>query len=279
MTHPPIDDDEQIEAASAARLSAQLSWELQHIKDRLGTSNQYLANELGYTSSSTVTRWLNGYAVISVDAAQKLDELGYQPHVGASFTALRHAYKQARTSPATQGPTRQGRYDVFLASPMGSAEDQTSYEVERSTARDLKRALETWCGFSVFYAGEELESGDDFETPEIAAETNFRVLEGAKFFILLVQTTLGRPSSVHVEAGFALARKIPSLYLVPGPKDLPFVLRKLGEHRTGKLLPAVSVQYIETPDQAVALMKRHGARVFERLAEVNRDAAKRRERP
>jgi hypothetical protein len=277
MSQAPITDDEQLETASVARLSAHLGWELQQVKDDLGCSNQVLANELGYTSSSTVTRWLNQYAVVSVDAAKKLDELGFRPQVGGSFAALRQAYKQA-SKRRPGGLPQPGSYEVFLASPMESAADQDSYEAERQAALDLKRALETWCGFSVLYAGETLESGDAFETPEIAAETNFRILELAQFFILFTQTSLARPSSVHVEAGFALARKIPSLYFVPDPKALPYVLRKLGEHRTGQLLPAVSVQYVDTVDQAISLVKRHGPRIFERLAEVNTDGAKRRER-
>jgi hypothetical protein len=277
MPSPPISGEEQLETATAAQLSAQLGWELQRIKDDRGCSNQALAIELGYTSSSTVTRWLNRYAVVSVDAARKLDDLGYRPLIGASFTALRQAYRQASKSPHPR--TAQPRiYEVFLASPMESTTGRAAYEAERRAALDLKQALETWCGFSVFYAGETLESSEAFETPEIAAETNFRILELAQFFVLLGRTKLSRPSSVHVEAGFALARKIPSLYFVQDPKALPYVLRKLGEHRNGQLLPAVSVQYIEGVEQAISLVRSHGHRVFERLAEVNADAAKRRER-
>jgi nucleoside 2-deoxyribosyltransferase len=154
---------------------------------------------------------------------------------------------------------------------MASAEGTEEYRLERRNAQEIKRALETWCDFSVYYAGQNLESEEDFETPEIAAEVNFTALDDAKFFVLLVQTPLNRPSSVHVEAGYALAKGIPSLYIVPSHDALPFVLRKLGEQRADGL-PPVTIQY-STAEEAVRLLKKHGIEVFERLERLTQQAA------
>lgn len=152
---------------------------------------------------------------------------------------------------------------------MASAGTRLGYESERSAARDVKLALETRCGFSVHYAGDAIETDADFDSPEIAAETNFEILSRSHFFLLLALAQPADPSSVYVEAGFALAHHLPSLYLVAGPDCLPFVLRTLGQHQQ-QSLPPVSLQFIDGVDQAVAFVKRNGAPLFERLNGLSR---------
>lgn len=266
---PPISDAAQISAASAATLKQQLCFELHGVKERLRCSNGDLAVMLHYANASTVTKWLSGQSVVSVSAARRLDELGQRTSIQATFTALCDAYTSASRRPRRGPSPAAGSFDVFLASPMASTETRQSYESERSAARDVKAALETWCGFSVYYAGEMIETDGEFDTPEIAAEANFDVLSRSHYFLLLVLSQPADPSSVYVEAGFALAHHLPSLYLVPGPEVLPFVLRTLGQHQQ-RLLPPVSLQFIDSASQAVAFVKRNGLQLFERLDGLSR---------
>lgn len=266
---PPISDPAQISAASAATLQQQLCFELYEVKERLKCSNSELAARLHYANASTVTKWLTGQAVVSVSAARRLDELGEVTSIEATFTELRDAYTRASMRRGRAPSAGAKSFDVFLASPMASTGTRLGYESERSAARDVKLALETWCGFSVYYAGDAIETDADFDTPEMAAETNFEVLSRSHFFLLLTLTQPADPSSVYVEAGYALARHLPSLYLVAGPEVLPFVLRTLGQHQQ-QSLPPVSLQFVDGADQAVAFVKRNGAQLFERLNGLSR---------
>lgn len=224
---------------------------------------------LHYANASTVTKWLSGQSVVSVSAARRLDELGQTTSIEATFTVLRDAYTAASRRRGRAPSPGAGAFDVFLASPMASACTLATYESERSVARDVKMALETWCGFSVYYAGDAIETAAEFDTPEIAAEANFDALTRSHFFVLLALSAPTNPSSVFVEAGFALARHLPSLYLVHGPDVLPFVLRTLGQHQQ-QSLPPVSLQFVESAGQAVALVKRNGGQLFERLEGLSR---------
>lgn len=266
---PPISDAGQISAASAGTLKQQLCFELHEVKERLKCSNSELAARLHYANASTVTKWLSGQSVVSVAAARRLDELGETTSIEATFSALREAYTRASRRRGHGGAQSSGSFDVFLASPMASTETRHAYESERSAARDVKAALETWCGFSVYYAGDALETDADFDTPEMAAEANFEVLSRSHFFLLLALSQPADPSSVYVEAGYALARHLPSLYLVPGPEVLPFVLRTLSQHQQ-QSLPPVSLQFIDGAGQAIAFVKRNGAQLFERLNGLSR---------
>jgi hypothetical protein len=56
---------------------------------------------------------------------------------------------------------------------------------------------------------------------------------------------------------------------VTGPEVLPFVLRTLSQHQ-GQSLPPVSVQFVDGAVQAVALVKRNGGQLFERLDALSR---------
>lgn len=261
----PLTKGSDLMLASSEALRAQLRYEIWEIKRQSEATNEELALELGYRNGSSVTKWLNDHAPVSVDCAKTLDRLGKTPTIGGTFTDLRKAYTQVSRGISREKPRGSRTYDVFLASPMASVEGSEEYEVERQAARDVKEALENYCDLSVYYAGESLESKEEFDSPVVAAEENFDALESAQRFVLLALGKVTRPSSIYVEAGYALARKLPSLYLVRHPVALPFVLRSLNQHERNEKLPTVSVEYVESGARAVGLFRKHGDAIFTRL--------------
>lgn len=254
----PLTNDDQLKDASVVKLEKQMRFEVERLKEEHELTNEGLSLQLDYGNPSSVAKWASGNAPISKRGAEKLDEIGHKPLIGGSFVSLWAHYKRARRGVK---PVRETDFDVFLASPMVSAKD---YAKERKAAKDVKATLENWCGMSVFYAGEDRESEGDFDTPEMAAETNFEALRSSSFFVLLGLTLPKTPSSIFVEAGFALARDVPSLYLTPSHEKLPFILQTLGQHNHINL-PAVMVEFVRTGDDAVALLKRNGGAIFDRL--------------
>jgi hypothetical protein len=236
-----------------------------------GLTNGGLAEKIDY-SESAIAKWASGAAAISMAGAEALDTAGYEPSVGNSFVHLVENYRAAKVRSGRANDLLNREYDVYLASPMASTTSDRNYEVERKAALDVKRAIEIWCKLSVFYAGEELESRVHFRPPELSADSNFKALRGARFFVLLLLTPIRHPSSIFIEAGYALAMSIPALYIAPEIKDIPFVLRKLTEHSSREVLPPVSLQYHSKPDGAVSLIQHHGTQLFDRLTAFSSDA-------
>lgn len=262
----PLGKHADLGKATQKKLKDQLRYELAEVKKESGKTHEELAQDLGYQGGASVSRWLSGGDPIPPKAAKKLDELGFETSLGASFTELQEAYKKAK------GPTRRLRtrtadtFDIFLASPMASLTKTSAYEKERKAARDLKDLFENQLGYSVYYAGEKLESKEEFDSPLAAAERNFDALHNSRYFVLLSVTKAERPSSVTVEAGYALGWEIPSIYLVPHAKHLPFVLRSLSSHKSNDL-PPVRIELVGSGKQAVGFMRHNGRKLFKELEE------------
>jgi hypothetical protein len=259
----PLSKNHDLSKATEGQLRQQLRYELGRAQKKSGLGREDFAFELGYKSVASVTKWLNDHVAVTLRCAAKLDELGYEPYVGKSFRELHQAYTAAKTR---EGGGQRSRihYDLFLASPMASLDTKTSFETEHQAACDVKYAIEHFLGLSVYYAGETVKSKVDFDSPLVAAEQNFDALHNARYFVLLSVSKAKKPSSVTVEAGYALARGIPSLYLVSNTQHLPFVLSSLGSHKAPQL-PAVDIEVVESGERAVGLIKRQGEEILTRL--------------
>jgi hypothetical protein len=262
---------QSLNGVSASDLRKQMQAEIKQLKAAEGLTSSGLAEKISYSEPS-IAKWASGAAAISLAGARAFDAAGYKPSVGDSFVHLVQRYKAAKARSGRANELLNREYDVYLASPMASTTNDRNYQIERKAALDVKRAIEIWCNLSVFYAGDELESRVHFRPPELAGDSNFRALGSARFFVLLIMTPIRHPSSIFIEAGYALARGIPALYIAPTLKDLPFVLRKLTEYSAREVLPPVSLQYHNKPDEAVSLIQHYGTQLFDRLTAFSSDA-------
>jgi hypothetical protein len=199
---------------SASDLGKQMQAEIRNLKGGEGLTNAGLADKTRYSESS-IAKWASGVAAISMAGAEALDIAGYTPSVGNSFVHLVESYQAARVRSGRANELLNREYDVYLASPMASTASGRDYAIERKAALDVKRAIELWCKLSVFYAGDELESKGHLRPPELSADSNFKALKSARFFVLLIRTRIRHPSSIFIEAGYALAMGIPALYIAP----------------------------------------------------------------
>jgi len=262
----PLRKQADLGKTTQKKLKDQLRWELAEVKKASGKTHEELAGDLGYKGGAIVSKWLSGGDPVPPKAAKALDGLGYTTTIGVSFAELQEAYRKAK------GPTRRPRtktadtFDIFLASPMESLTKDSAYAKERKAAKDLKELLEDQLGYSVYYAGEKIESKEELDPPLVAAERNFDALRNSNSFILLSVTKAARPSSVTVEAGYALGWEIPSIYLVPHAKYLPFILRALGPHGSNNL-PPVRIEWVASSKEAVNFVRHNGRRLLKELDE------------
>jgi hypothetical protein len=259
-----------LEEANAATIRDQLRYEISRVLDEHPElNNEGLTHILGYQSAATISKWLNDHSPVSQEGAARLDRGGFAPtSLGISFEEL-HAYfrrakKQAKGRPRTVNP-RPVQYDVFLASPMAALAPGESYSAQQASALDFQGALQTHCGFTVYFAGVDLPSVDDFDAPDIAVDYNFEALSRSRYFVLLALEPFRRQSGIFVEAGYALALRVPSLYFIGPHVDLPYCLQGIEQHNSPDRLPPVHRYEVTSIRQAVQQVRRHRNTLFSRL--------------
>ncbi len=119
-------------------------------------------------------------------------------------------------------------FDIFVSAPMSAyAGDQQAYQANRDTLLDLFQNLKAKSRFSKFFCPAVLfDDLTNFSATADALSEDFSALEQSEAFILYYMPPLPtRPSSVFVEAGMALAARIPAVYIVRSRQDLPYMLR------------------------------------------------------
>jgi transcriptional regulator with XRE-family HTH domain len=259
----PLRSAQDIEESSLERLRDQVRFELINLLK--SSTQEDLAHRIGYDSGSQISKILNGFADLPVSRARDLDRLGLRTTLNTSFETLVSAIKEAHGPRRGKRykPVLAGGYDVFLALPMASTENENKYQTVRTEARNLVSALEAHCGYSVYCGALSVATRTDFDSPGFALEENVPALVNCRRFVLWMSELIAKPSSVWVEAGMALALGKPSTYLVPSPEVLPYILREVAD--TGKLadLGAVRVHWIDDDITPTSLVVRHRTRLFE----------------
>lgn len=267
MRSCPIRDAAELEGASTTRLRAQLAYEVALLLDQRGWTQEELAHKLGYESASSVSRWLSGHAVVSVEKAVVLDALAGNTSLEIPHAELRSRYEKSRRQNPVDRQTikaNTGSFDVFLASPMASVPEGEAYSRANEAAGDLARIIESYCSYRVYYAGDAIESADDFEAPIIALTANVEALLESRHFLLMT-TQPSQTSSIWVEAGMALALRKPSTFFVPSPDYLPYMLRQIVDAQQLPNMPPVQVFYEGSIRKIANLVKKHRSDLFERL--------------
>jgi hypothetical protein len=279
MAAPPIKSKTALFRASADRLGDYVCWEFRELLGRNELSQENIAHSLDVSGQSVVSKWLTRERMLPGHVVAKLDagltyggrELDCSTTYGLTWGELATLHRRARKRAAVPSPVAGERYDAFLASPMAATAGTPEYQAERNAAIELKAALETYCDMRVYYAGTNLRKPREFDANDAAAEMNFRALSNSDYFVLLVTARLTRPSSVFVEAGWALAAGIPSLYLFPDPEMLPYCLKNINQHQASDVLPPVIFYNLRDYGTATDFIETQGKSVFERLYTISRN--------
>jgi predicted MPP superfamily phosphohydrolase len=139
--------------------------------------------------------------------------LGRQQSVAASGT---------QTISAALASASNKIWDIFLAVPM-AALLPNEYQRQR---RDIKKVVLTlrqrWGGFKIYYPAEDIPVSAKWDPPDMAMVRGLKAISSCRIFIMIY--SVDKPSSILVEAGFALANGIPSIYFVKSGLKLPFLL-------------------------------------------------------
>jgi GntR family transcriptional regulator len=177
-----------------------------------------------------------------------------------SSTVIKSAINQLKTANIVIGQQGKGvyvrqLYRAFLSTPMAAlAED---YEADHVAARSLFEKLSELAP-PIYWAGEQIESTDQFEAPDIAAEKNLAALTAANTFVYLQQRELTHPTSSLVELGVALASKKPITVFAPAEEYLPYALRHF--EAVSERVGFGRFRFYSTPsvEEAIRLLALHG---------------------
>jgi hypothetical protein len=115
-------------------------------------------------------------------------------------------------------------YDIFLSSPMSAFSSDSEYKKERSNIlKIIDTMMSVWNVKKVYYAGESFSSNTKFDASILSLKYCIDALDKSKCFVMIYPQQL--VSSVLVEAGYAIAKKMKSIYFVKNKNDLPYILR------------------------------------------------------
>lgn len=120
------------------------------------------------------------------------------------------------------------KFDVFLSTPMAAFPDDAAFQAWRAKFSKVYDALRD-SGLKVYWAAAAITSMADYETIDVSVMEDLAALDQSRHFVLLYPEMA--VTSVLFEAGYALARKLPSIYFVRERDDLPFLMRELGSNQ------------------------------------------------
>lgn len=119
------------------------------------------------------------------------------------------------------------RYDAFVSAPMASLKP-TQYGAERQNVLKVVQCLRNDCKMgAVFFAGEAIETPEQFEPVAVSVEKDIEAIENSEYFILILNKKVA--SGSLFEAGYALALGKQCVYFVRSRKNLPFLMQHLAE--------------------------------------------------
>ena len=124
-------------------------------------------------------------------------------------------------------PNQLKKYDLFLSVPM-SFDGDKEYKKFRSQCLELIKLMEEQCGFkNVYFAGRDIESMKQFTPGQNAALLDLQALKQSKRFMMYMPKKMS--SSCTFEAGYALRKNMPTVYLCHSSDDLPFLMKNLND--------------------------------------------------
>ena len=117
------------------------------------------------------------------------------------------------------------KYDVFIAAPMASFNNNEEYVKARNEVMKVYNALVDACQYKVYCALSNCETMDEFNAKNVSAIEDIDALKTSRIFIMILPRKMY--SGVIFEAGYALSRKMFSVYFVEKRSDLPFMMQEL----------------------------------------------------
>lgn len=177
----------------------------------------------------------------------------------------------ARKTGAPRAHVFERKAKVFVAAPMSGASGEASYQAARDSAMSIVRRLRSSePEVDAYFAGAGIASKAEFSPQGSALEQDIGFLRRSDVFILVYPEKV--LSSVLIEAGYAMALRIPMILFVRRRSDLPYLLQEAESVQDRSLISPIAIREYaddeELADQAfeavTTLSTTHGSSVLAR---------------
>ncbi|HET7923384.1 MAG TPA: hypothetical protein VFL30_00715 [Rhodanobacteraceae bacterium] len=158
-------------------------------------------------------------------------------------------------STSAEARRRKHKYDLFVSSPLAAFASDAELAKSKEQIAQLVAAAEQ-LGFSVYWAGRNIATKNDFDAADISATQDVAAILDSKYFLMVYPARI--VSSVIFEAGIALNNCLTSIYFVQSEKDLPFLMTQASQ-----AFKNVRTYVCATPAEHLGLLKKHGVAFFE----------------
>lgn len=117
------------------------------------------------------------------------------------------------------------KYQAFISAPMTAFNDSGKFKSTKNTVDQIIKFLKQHCKWErIYFSGNNIPNVKKPDPGDIGAAKDLAALRDSEHFIMLYPERI--TSSCLVEAGYALALQIPSVYFYKNEADLPYVLKK-----------------------------------------------------
>jgi hypothetical protein len=153
-----------------------------------------------------------------IAVVERGDGKDLQGRIARAFTDMAHAQRP------DQG-RHEGAVDTFLGSVM-SGLNETQYAQGRELLQVIDGALKAQGSLDNFSEALRIKDSSNYDTPADSLKLDVNAMNASKNAVFFVFDDNPRPSSMWIEAGFAIARALPTTFLVPHTsKGLPPALQ------------------------------------------------------
>lgn len=119
------------------------------------------------------------------------------------------------------------KYDIFFSTPMSFSSDEEYVKHRNNCLKIIEAIKENTPYKKIYFAGQEIPTRKSFSASNHAAIDDLNALRKSKRFILFMPKKM--PTSAIFEAGYALRKNVPTVYLCVGSSSLPFLMRDLNQ--------------------------------------------------
>lgn len=213
------------------------------LKAALGEHKQvWLAEKLG-VSETTVSRWVTGKTRPLREQAMEASDLLGDPEVLEVFDAT--------TAP----------YELYLSAPISGLKS-TEVAAHRDAIEMIATEAETVTN-GVYWPGRDIHSKSELAAADIVTRDNLDVLRHCHGLLYVQLADVTHPTGALIELGIALGRQIKTTLIIRRGVPLPFMLRNFeGVAARSPIMPDARVDFVDSAEDVVALIKRNGRAIF-----------------
>ncbi|MBX3575597.1 MAG: toll/interleukin-1 receptor domain-containing protein [Rhizobiaceae bacterium] len=173
---------------------------------------------------------LSSFQAISLDAADFAPRFYRSIGEMISIPMPRAAHELAALSASVKAEAQAvaAHHNVFVSAPMSSLANYASFRKSLQPALDSLRRHDALANY--YFSGVGFAKPSQFDEQTVGMQRDFNALANSDRYMLVLPEKIA--SGVLVEAGFALAKGIPSVLFVTDPDHLPYALREIGQIST-----------------------------------------------